>query len=115
MLTALSAVVGQERDDGENFASGPRPADKLDNPDKLAGYLESIGLSAPEVTVVPFHISLDDPDSTWALVTGSALRFLLTGLPADAVARVRAGVLADLHGRAGAELAVPTLVGAATS
>jgi trans-aconitate methyltransferase len=111
LVTLLGAAAARERADGENLANTPRPAERINTVDKLHGYLETVGLSAAEVISVPFRISLDTPRPTWALVTGSALRFLLAGLPPDAIARVRADVLAELEIGAVTELDIPTLVG----
>jgi len=109
LLGLVDQAVARERGD-ESLAVPPRPSDRINTPDKLRGWMETLGVRVVDIAIVPFTVTLDSPELTWALVTGSALRFLLTGLGPEAVARVRADVLGEIHHGAEPKLDVPTLI-----
>ena len=69
-------------------------AERLNTPEKLTGWLESLGLGDIKVLETPAQVQLS-PSLAWSLVLGSGLRNLLPSDP-EAAERVRTSFLALL-------------------
>lgn len=91
-------------------SDGPRPTERINTPDALAGWLSGLGLRDVEVTEFPHRMSFDQ-DTAWALVMGAAMRAMVMGLPQETVDRVRARFTTLLAERGVDTLNATTLIG----
>ena len=98
-LSPFTDLLLQEcRKETPDFAEGLSRtrdnAERLNTPEKLADWLESLGLGDIKVLETPAQVQLS-PSLAWSLVLGSGLRNLLPADP-EAAERVKTGFLALL-------------------
>ncbi|MDM7989840.1 class I SAM-dependent methyltransferase [Arthrobacter sp. zg-Y877] len=85
----------QERPDLEALPqSGAENAQRLQTPERVTAWLESLGLTDITVAATPGQVQLN-PSLAWSLVLGGGYRMLLPQDP-DALERVRTAFLAEL-------------------
>lgn len=87
--SAVAEVLPVERPELRESLSTPPPADRVQTPETLSGWLTSLGLLGVDVHQVPLSLALD-AGVVQALFEGTALRGLLGGLDAGARSRVLA-------------------------
>ncbi|MGC3002013.1 class I SAM-dependent methyltransferase [Streptomyces sp. G35A] len=97
----------------------PRPSQsaqlaRVDTAEKLAAWLESLGLSRARVERRDPAVPLT-PGTAWDLAVGSGTRALLTGLAPDAVERVRVRFADALEAASVTDLDVRILTGTAVA
>lgn len=88
------------------------PAQRLDSPEKLRGWLAAAGTEHVEVHELSNLIPATE-EFCWNFVIGSGLRGTLTGLSPDTVARVRHDFLTQITDRGLHTVDATTLVGTA--
>ncbi|WP_022888667.1 class I SAM-dependent methyltransferase [Agromyces italicus] len=81
----------------------------IDTAGSLAQWLTRLGLAGVRAHTVQRHLELT-PELSWTLVDGTALRFMLGGLGAPAVEKVRRRFLAAIEERGIASIDVTTLI-----
>ncbi|MET4061510.1 trans-aconitate methyltransferase [Arthrobacter sp. UYP6] len=85
----------RERPELTGPLSGARDnTERLNTPEKLTAWLETLGLQDIKVLSTPAQVQLNH-SLAWSLVLGSGLRFLLPGDP-EAMERVKAAFLTQL-------------------
>lgn len=88
---------GQDEDGRERPKLGA-PIERVNRPDLLRPWLESLGLAEVEVHTIERSVPLD-ADLAWRMVLGSGYRATLTGMDADTVAAFRTDLIALLTER----------------
>ncbi|MFC9558063.1 class I SAM-dependent methyltransferase [Agromyces sp. NPDC056965] len=97
---------GASLDDAVPRAAG---LESIDTAGSLAQWLTGLGLAGVRSHTVQRHLDLT-PELSWTLVEGTALRFMLGGLGAPAVAKVRKRFLAAIEARGVPSIDVTTLI-----
>ncbi|MGH3704851.1 MAG: hypothetical protein ACRDT9_09510, partial [Agromyces sp.] len=97
---------GASLDDAVPRAAG---LESIDTAGSLAQWLTGLGLAGVRSHTVQRHLDLT-PELSWTLVEGTALRFMLGGLGAPAVAKVRKRFLAAIEARVVPSIDVTTLI-----
>ncbi|MDK1359561.1 methyltransferase domain-containing protein [Arthrobacter sp. zg-Y1219] len=106
----LQACRKETSDPAEGISRTRKNSERLNTPEKLTAWLESLGLQDIKVLATPAQVQLS-PSLAWSLVLGSGLRYLLPADP-EAADRVKNSFL-DLLGEE-YNLNADTLIASAT-